>query len=1773
MTARKRSGPAPREPHRATAGHDVDVAHPMRRLFETLRQGYCEGELVRDADGHAADLRLLDVNPAFERLAGLPAAGIRGRTLRDILPGIEDWWIDSIARIVQGGEAERIEHEVATRGRYYEAHVNPGPGDRFAVLFEDISERRRAVQQRRERERRQAFLLHLGDALRGEPDAEAVGITATRLIAGYLRVDRCWIAHISIAEGKAWIGPEFHVGGLAPIGGEHPLDRFPDSLRRMRAGMLVIDDLDRDDGLSELDRRFIGSMGLKAVAAAVLRGDDGPASWKLAIGCAGAHAWSAEDLDFLRSVAVRVHDAAERARATAAMRLGEERLARELADTRALQQISTELISEGDPGALYERMLDAAQAVMRADAASLQRLDPAANELVLLASRGFAPESALFWQQLDHAADSGCTRAFSQGGRLVIEDVEAAWSSDSLQLAEYRRSRLRSFQSTVLVSRDGRQVGVLSTHWHVPHAPDADDLLRLDVLARQAADLIERARVESGIRESEQRQRFLLAFTDAVRPLSATDDIADTTCRLLVEHLRLSRAQFIFVDGEPGAEIGEVRGEFARSGPPLIRHQRLAHYGAAAVGVLRAGRTLVLRDVEKAEPRIDGAERQALRTAGMPATVAVPLSKSGRVLAVLAIHDGTPRDWTAGEVGLLEEVAERVWATIERARAETALRQSENKLRTLFQTMRQGYVEAALVRDASGRAIDYRILEANPAWERATGLDRATSIGRLAQDIAPGLEHFWTRVAERVITSGKPERVVQEAAVLGRWLESDFHPAGGDRFMCVLEDVTSRLRAEDARRQRERNQKLLLALGDAMRETADAESIAAIATRGLGEAFGVDHCWVARLAPGGEAAWIGPAYLAPGASPASGDPASATSALLARHEGTRTLRIADAATDAGLSARDRKVLASAGLAACLAALLRDGDDSFAWALAIASAHPREWSDEELRLVEETAERVRSAIRYARAAEALRASEEKYRNLFLTMGQGYAECEVLFDSHGRPLDYRVLQANPAFEELTGIRIADALGQCVRDLFPGLEAWWVETAGRVVRTGIPEHGEHRVTPLRGWREVYFYPAGGHRLVTLFEDITERKLTEQERQRSGERQAFLLRLGDALRAEGSAEAVGERAVYMLAGQLGLDRCLALSRDVAEAGWRVGAQFCREGLPELPPLLQSADFPGSEQAIADRTLVYEDIANEDLPAGEKAAHAALQLGAMVAPVLREGERNPVWAFVAGMAVPRHWMPDEISLVEEAAERVWSAINQARAAGALRAAEAASDAQRRYYETVLDNSPDLMYVFDRQYRFTYINKALLQMWGRSLDESLGRRMIELGYEPWHAEMHEREIDQVFATGRPIRGEVAFPHATLGRRVYDYIFVPMFGADGEVAAVSGSTRDITERKNAENALRAADRAKDDFLAMLGHELRNPLAAASNAAHLIQAGAAGTAGGASPAAILDRQLERMTRLVDDLLDVSRVTQGKIRVERTPVVLGEVIDAALEDLRHLFTDKGLRLEEDIAPGVEVLGDAVRLEQVVTNLVGNALKFTRQGRIRVALARREGFAELRVEDSGDGIPADVLPHIFDLFSQGEVSIDRGRGGLGIGLTIVKRLVELHEGQITAESRGAGTGSAFVVTLPLAGAEAWAVELPAAPSRPAATRIGEPLRVLVVDDNVDFASGLVEILQILGHAARDVHDGAAGIEAAHADRPDLILLDIGLPEIDGYEVARRLRATPELAHTRIVALTGYGQDSDRDLALAAGFDQHMVKPLSRKTLQELLDPGQPPA
>jgi PAS domain S-box-containing protein len=464
-------------------------------------------------------------------------------------------------------------------------------------------------------------------------------------------------------------------------------------------------------------------------------------------------------------------------------------------------------------------------------------------------------------------------------------------------------------------------------------------------------------------------------------------------------------------------------------------------------------------------------------------------------------------------------------------------------------------------------------------------------------------------------------------------------------------------------------------------------------------------------------------------------------------------------------------------------------------------------------------------------------------------------------------------------------------------------------------------------------------------------------------------------------------------------------------------------------------------------------------------------------------------------------------------------------------------------------------------------NPAAERMFGWTSAEAVGRHITLIIPRERHS-----EEDEVLSRIR--RGEMVDHFDTIritkdGRLLNISLTIsPIRDSDGRIVGASKIARDITGKKRLEAELSEklleladVDRRKDEFLAMLGHELRNPLSAVRNAVVTARLDPSRRDRALD---IAYRQTDQLARLVDDLLDVARITHGRMTLRMETVRLAGVLERAAETTRDLVEARAhlLTLALPDEP-LHVNGDPSRLEQIVVNLITNAAKYTEQGGRIEVMARREGEqAVLRVRDNGVGIAPEMLPRVFDLFAQAQRGPARVEGGLGIGLTVVQRLVELHGGRVEVTSEGLGRGSEFRVSFPCVPV----ADASAAPDRSAGEAHGRPVRVLVVDDNADVAEGLMMLLELLGHRVRVAHDGLAALEAVRTSAPDLMLVDIGLPGMDGYEVARSVRQDSRLKGVVLVALTGYGRDEDKRKAIEAGFDDHLVKPLTVETFQKLL-------
>jgi PAS domain S-box-containing protein len=533
---------------------------------------------------------------------------------------------------------------------------------------------------------------------------------------------------------------------------------------------------------------------------------------------------------------------------------------------------------------------------------------------------------------------------------------------------------------------------------------------------------------------------------------------------------------------------------------------------------------------------------------------------------------------------------------------------------------------------------------------------------------------------------------------------------------------------------------------------------------------------------------------------------------------------------------------------------------------------------------------------------------------------------------------------------------------------------------------------------------------------------------------------------------------------------------------------------------------------------------------------------------------------------------PVEVSLtvspIKDTYGEVIGASKTARDIGQRKRAEQALRISEARKAAFFRSALDCIISIDHVGRVIEFNPAAERTFGYRKDDVLGKELATLIIPPALRDQHRQGLARYLSTGEgPVldRRLEMIGHRSDGTELPIELTVTRVHED-DPPVFTAHLRDITERKKLENQLRQyiadlseADRRKDEFLAMLAHELRNPLAAINYSMQLLNT---------SPdqlslaTEITQRQVRQLTHLIDDLLDVSRITSNRIQLRKEAVDAGVLVSRAVASARPAIEERKHKLTVDIAAGeMPLFADPTRIEQIIVNLLTNASKYTPEGGdISVTACPQNEHVVIKVKDSGVGIPPEMLTRVFELFMQVDPTLDRAQGGLGIGLTVVRHLTEMHGGTVSATSEGLGRGSEFCVELPLSSVRADAATPRAAPNlRPG-------LKVLVVEDNLDTARTLALLLQGFGCTTQEVHEGPPVIDAAKSFRPDVVLLDIGLPGLDGYQIARLIRQTPELSHVRLIALTGYGQRQDRDRSRDAGFDDHLVKPVHFESLVESL-------
>ena len=539
---------------------------------------------------------------------------------------------------------------------------------------------------------------------------------------------------------------------------------------------------------------------------------------------------------------------------------------------------------------------------------------------------------------------------------------------------------------------------------------------------------------------------------------------------------------------------------------------------------------------------------------------------------------------------------------------------------------------------------------------------------------------------------------------------------------------------------------------------------------------------------------------------------------------------------------------------------------------------------------------------------------------------------------------------------------------------------------------------------------------------------------------------------------------------------------------------------------------------------------------------------------------------FVAGLNPARVFDDGYRTWVRLVAAWIAVGLARARAYETDRRQAAALEESEHRFSRFMNHLPGLAWIKDPAGRYRFVNEAAARAFGRFQGAILDKTDEEI-FPPATAAEFRRNDARALAGGGAMETVETLEHEDGVHHSLVSKFPIPAGLDGS-SMIGGIAIDITERIRIEQALRESDRHKDEFLATLAHELRSPLAPLRNALEVVRVAGEGDSEALARArGIMERQLRQMVRLIDDLLDVGRISRGKLELRKERLTLAAVLESALETVRPILDASGCELVLDLpAEPVFLEADFTRLAQVFANLLHNAVKYTEEGgRLRLQARREGGSIVVRVRDDGVGIPAESLPHVFDMFTQVDRSTGASRGGLGVGLSIVRNLVTMHDGTVEALSEGPGRGAEFVVRLPALSASTPAASNPPEPESATRNRPARR-RILVVDDNQDSADCLALLLEMKGNDVRTAHDGREALGAAEAFRPDVIFLDLGMPGLDGHAVCRQLRTEAWGRALPIVALTGWSQEEDRRRSRESGFTHHLVKPAEPAVLDRLL-------
>jgi PAS domain S-box-containing protein len=1175
--------------------------------------------------------------------------------------------------------------------------------------------------------------------------------------------------------------------------------------------------------------------------------------------------------------------------------------------------------------------------------------------------------------------------------------------------------------------------------------------------------------------QANQLNAFRIKLVDALRPLTDASEIQAIAARILGEALGATRV--IYIEVVSNGEEAIVHQSYTNGVAELSGRYRLEDYRRNLTQDHQAGRTQVVTDIPN-DPKYANAEKARYCEIDIAAYIDVPLIKNNQFVALLAAQQSTPRQWTETEVKLVEETAERTWAAVERAHAEAALRESEAKYRTLFESIDQGFCVIEVLFAENSKPVDYRFLEINPAFENQTGLINVQ--GKRMRELAPHHEAHWFEIYGNIALTGEPSRFENCAAALNRWYDVYAFRIGhpDERKVAVLfNDITDRKRIEDERKHVEQERDRFLAVGSDLQVITGSDGY----FRWVSPTFERLLGWTA--AEMMSQPWT--EFVHPDDIPAS---ELETASLFS---GDETFEFENR--------------------------YRHKDGSYRWLLWNAKPYPTEQTIYGAAV--DITERKQTEV-------ALRESEERFRTLTATIPQ-----LIWTATPNGSVDY-LSQQWADYIGLPPEQLYDRHWQDVvhpKDLPNTLSGW-----SHSLQTGKPLEIKHRFRFRTGewrWQLVRGTPIKDETgQVTKWVGTCTDIQSEMDAQAMLHQSEARLRTVAANLPNGAVFIVDRELRYQLAEGKALEEAGFTAQDlVGKTIWQV-----------LDPSL---------------AVIYESYFRQALN-GE--------------PFSWEHSSHDRYYISHG--TPLYSSRGEVEAVLAVS---YDITDRKQAEEAIRQSEAR-------YRLLAEAIPQFVWITDAAGQNEYVNQRFCDYTGLTAEQMRGSNWLSI-IHPDDLEITRDRWLMAVNSGQFYEIEYRLRHFDGSYRWFLGQGIPLKDEQGQVYKWFGTCTDIEPQKqieqarlqlleqeqNAREQAETANRMKDEFLAVLSHELRSPLNPILGWTRLLQNGNLDAARQGEALETIERNARLQTQLIEDLLDISRIMRGKLSLTVAPVSLAFVISAAVETVRLAAEAKNTQIILDLASGVApVAGDAARLQQVVWNLLTNAVKFTPNGgQVTVELRQLNGLAQIRVMDTGKGINPQFLPHVFEYFRQEDSSTTRKFGGLGLGLAIARQIVEMHGGTVWAESQGEGMGATFIVELPLLKREGVGERESAGEPHPLPSSPPHPLsgvHILLVDDELDAREFQAFLLKQNGAMVTAVASGYEALQSLERSIPDVVVSDIGMAEMDGYMLLQQIRSRPSEQGGMIpaIALTAYATETDQRRVLQAGFQTHIKKPVEPEEL-----------